>query len=482
MATDDTPKRFSLQEISKLARQANESGISAQTDEALRSSTSRMDALQKTTAELIRHDDIVRAALGPSIELSRAADLISKSSILGQFTDIEKHALAASAGLTAFWSSGALSHFAAQVAESPLLRQITDFQKGALDFEERFHRPILDMEALRQISVPLTRMSEMLANVEKSPFLARVADFQKTVERFEERFRLPLIEIDNFVKQHQEMISKIVERHVITSDGLYERIEAMQSPWIDLTRVTESLTGFASLQGIGHAVQTLPTYSHQLSDLLRSDLGDWRDQLTIPAEIASDIALRTDFYVEPSLTGFPAQAFGEGLDLSKLRSDPPPMVLAYGPPVPPSDDDEVELGLSRTNHAQDWLLRMETQLRAFIDRIMTDQHGPHWPKHRLPNGVYDKWHDKKTKAEQHGTPILSPIAYADFTDYMLVIGKADNWPYFARFFGRIEDIRESLQRLHPVRLSAAHARIISHEDQLYMYVEIRRIIRAIKKS
>jgi hypothetical protein len=68
MTTDDTPKTPSLEKMSELARQANENGISAQADRALRNSTSHMDGLQEAMAELTRHDDIVRSALGPSTE------------------------------------------------------------------------------------------------------------------------------------------------------------------------------------------------------------------------------------------------------------------------------------------------------------------------------------------------------------------------------------------------------------------------------
>src|SRR5262249_42962061 len=161
------------------------------------------------------------------------------------------------------------------------------------------------------------------------------------------------------------------------------------------------------------------------------------------------IATRTSFYVErgfdPSMTGFPAEAFGEGLDIANLRSDPPPIVRAYGPPVPASENDEEEIGLATTNQPQDWLLRMERLLRTFIDEILTAQHGASWPKHRLPNGLHDEWLGKKADAERYGAQTQRLIDYADFTDYVRIITKKDNWPYFAPFFGRIEDIRESLQ-------------------------------------
>ena len=86
------------------------------------------------------------------------------------------------------------------------------------------------------------------------------------------------------------------------------------------------------------------------------------------------------------------------------------------------------------------LLNLETELRAFIDNMMTQVFGADWPKHRLPNGLYDKWQEKKQKAEQAGGEIWSVIAYADFTDYELVICRSDNWrEIFKNFFHRPEN-------------------------------------------
>lgn len=65
------------------------------------------------------------------------------------------------------------------------------------------------------------------------------------------------------------------------------------------------------------------------------------------------------------------------------------------------------------------------------------------PRHRLPNGLYDKWLEKKRKAERGDAPSLLLIAYADFTDYEPVICRADNWPLFEPVFERKERLRES---------------------------------------
>ncbi|MEX0805198.1 MAG: hypothetical protein WD688_18030 [Candidatus Binatia bacterium] len=69
------------------------------------------------------------------------------------------------------------------------------------------------------------------------------------------------------------------------------------------------------------------------------------------------------------------------------------------------------------------------------------------------------------------------IAYADFTDYERVICRGDNWrDVFAPFFRRPESLRESLQRLYPIRLDTMHARFITQDDELLLYVETRRLM------
>jgi hypothetical protein len=218
--------------------------------------------------------------------------------------------------------------------------------------------------------------------------------------------------------------------------------------------------------------------------LLRIDLGDWRDTIVWPKEIFEGLSARADFYVDlgfnTAITDFPAPAFEESLTIAELRRDPPTFVEHYGSPVPASDDDEEEKALVRTNIAHDWLLRFETQLRRFIDEQMTSNYGQDWPKHRLPNGLHEEWQSKKQEAQQAGGPPRALIAYADFTNYERVICKRDDWRLFAPFFQRPEGVRESFQRLHPVRLDTMHARLITQDDELLLYVETKRLMKAIR--
>jgi hypothetical protein len=206
----------------------------------------------------------------------------------------------------------------------------------------------------------------------------------------------------------------------------------------------------------------------------------------LPEEIGTDSEARSAFYesrgFNKELTDFPPRAFAQSLEIAGLRPAPPTLVTLYGDPLeaPAAEDKEDEHVSPHT--AYDWLYRLESQLRAFIDDVMTQAFGVTWPKHRLPAGLYEKWKEKKQKAENAGGKKLPFIAYADFTDYERIISRADNWSdVFSKFYVRQEDVLESFRRLYPIRLSTMHARPITQDDELYLFVESRRLMSVIKR-
>ncbi len=362
-------------------------------------------------------------------------------------------------------------------------------------------RAFEENSVLRRLGADLER-SQQMARLVAGPFeeLRRIGAVEhgslvtRELERmklhmdtFDARFRLPEIaERMRLLTELPPGISETLKRYEEQQASLRRTMEAMRTPWLDMEEKLRSIGGMAALQGIGHAVSNMPAFGEKLNAALRLDLGDWRDPITWRPEILTDLGVRADFYVErgfnPALTDFPAAAFEESLEIVGLDDEPPPLVALYGEPVDASDDEEEEEGFGRTNTAHDWLLRLETQVRRFIDEKMTEAFGPDWPKHRLPSGLYDRWKDKQEKARQSGGREYGLVAYADFTDYMLVIGKRDNWNVFAPFFGRVEDVRESFQRLHPIRLDTMHARPITQDDELLLYVEVRRLVRVMMRK
>jgi hypothetical protein len=261
-------------------------------------------------------------------------------------------------------------------------------------------------------------------------------------------------------------------------------MEAMHTPWLDVQDKILSVAGFAELQGIGLALTQFHAFDDRLADSLRVDLGDWRGAITWPDGIFVDPLARTDFYADRGLdlrlTRFPNEAFEQGISIAGLRDAPPPIVDQYDGQVGGKSHEE-EAGFARTNDAHDRLQRFETQLRRFIDKMMTAACGESWTKQRVPGEIRKNWLEKRQKARDNGEPERPLIAYADFTDYVQIITRRDNWDeIFKPAFRRTESVQESFQRLYPIRVCTMHARIITQDDQLYLYAETTRMLAAIK--
>jgi len=321
--------------------------------------------------------------------------------------------------------------------------------------------------------------------------LFRAADeARQAIAGFESRFRLPeMTEIGRLMAEYKTcQISEAFSMHTEQAERLHQAMESMCTPWLDAHKEIPSIIGFAELQRIGYSLQNMPTFDEKLAASLRINLGDWRDPITWRPEIFTNLSARSEFYASlgfnPDLTDFPMPAFKQSLNLAGLIPEPSSIDDRYTNSIPtPSDEDELDEGLTRTNMAHDRLLRFESRLRAFIDEKMKLAFGSDWPKHRLPNGMFDQWQEKKRKAELADAREHPLLAYADFTDYVPVICREDNWrSVFAPFFKRKESVRESFQRLYPIRVDTMHARIITQDDELFLCVETLRLERIIIKN
>jgi len=319
-----------------------------------------------------------------------------------------------------------------------------------------------------------------------SPYRQELQRTQKLLQQFDAKFCLPEIhEAARLMAEYQKSpLAEVLHRYQQQTRSLQQAMERMQRPWLDIQDRLQSVNSFIKLHSIGQAVVTTPTFEPSLTSALRSDLGDWRERITFSNKVLVDLHKRSELYQElgfdPTLTEFPSPAFHETLDIAGVVRKPPSLVAMYESPVPPSDDEAEEVQLERTNMAQGWLLRLETQIRQFIDERMTEAFGPSWPKHRLPKSLYDKWREKKARAKRAGAREWPLIAYADFTDYVAVICKRDNWrEVFVSYFNRPEYVRESFQRLYPVSLDTMHARPITQDDELLLYVETQRLVKVV---
>ncbi len=133
-------------------------------------------------------------------------------------------------------------------------------------------------------------------------------------------------------------------------------------------------------------------------------------------------------------------------------------------------------------NAYDILFTLETRLREYIHEVMTNRFGPGWEKHRVPGDLYQAWKDKRREAMSKGETEQRLLWYADFSDYLKVIIRKDNWnEVFKGVFRNETAVQAPFQRLAPLRIPTSHARLITKEDFLILLVEARQILKAIRR-
>ena len=304
------------------------------------------------------------------------------------------------------------------------------------------------------------RVTESLQNFQVPTFAEYESPLRKYLDVYEAAPRYPIVQIANEVQNSLQTIS---------------------TPWLSVANEMQSVQGLVGLYGIGSALRDLSAYSLDLTDGLRFDLGDWRG-VTLPRDIEDDPIERALFYEDlgfnTDLTAFPNEAFEQLITKAGVRAPDVSLLEDYYP-VPTSEEIE-EQGFERTNRAQDLLMRFETHVREFISERMEEEIGQNWIRQRIPGSMRVQWEGKKRRDSNQSNQALPLIAYADFTDYVDIICQNDNWSdLFESTFVRKQSIQESFVRLFPIRLAAMHARIITQDDELYLHVETRRILKAI---
>ncbi|MEQ8390377.1 MAG: Swt1 family HEPN domain-containing protein [Thalassospira sp.] len=261
-----------------------------------------------------------------------------------------------------------------------------------------------------------------------------------------------------------------------------QQLDRLRTPILNWAEKAGSLGGIIKLQTIGDLVRVPTSYDPDVGRALREELGDWRDPMTFSdnGEVS-----RADFYQD---VGFDAE-------LVDFRDEDFPVIIEQTGIVRPVSEIEQLLGpfLPEGYRAQfeesdlevqafTWLRALEIAIRFIVDRAMTEAFGSNWAKGRMPNGMYDQWLHKKDKARRADRPVGSLIDFADFSDYIRIIERKDNWStVFSKFWPRVEDVRESFQRLHFIRIDTMHSRPLIKQDLISLYAEGRRVLEAMAK-
>ena len=308
-----------------------------------------------------------------------------------------------------------------------------------------------------------------------------ILKLQNMLTEMGDLYRLPQVAEVNSLLQNlwKSWENSQFAQYMIQVGELHKAMASITTPWIDTANASRSVQGIAELHAIGNAINTQLAFDQNLVEALRSGLGDWRKELIWSPAIFDDSLARTSFYLErglnPDLTYFPSNAFEQIVTDAGLKE----LDIASADEYDSGSDSEVvEADFKRNNDAHDILQRFETQVRKFIDERMREAFGSNWIKHQVPGEIRKQWIEKQQK---EGQDYQSPlIAYADFSDYVQIITRGGNWEdVFKEIFGRKGSVQESFQRLYPIRICTMHARIITQDDELYLYVETKRILKAI---
>jgi hypothetical protein len=378
-----------------------------------------------------------------------------------------------------------LARLAADLDAHSLARQMNELTampaSPALTWASQHQQEYESLQALfRSREVDLRRvtlgLAEEMAQLTKAVRLP-LTEWMRQAQEVSAQFVLPAVQLNTELRH----ALKSLDAH--TKVAVKSATAELTTPWLRMGHELQSIQGIMALHGLGQRLRDAASvFSEETAAALRRQLGDWRESITLPPNIL-DLPVRTRYYeargFNPLLTDFPPPAFQQVLQFSQLETEPPDVIEVREYEIPAASDQE-EDGFRRTNRAHDRLQRFETHLRRFIDTQMRQGFGECWTKHQLDADTRKRWAEKHQTAQDHGEPARPLIAFADFTDYDRILLRGDNWKKaFAPFFDNPDSVRESLRRLHPIRLATMHARPISQDDELLLFVEVKRVLMAI---
>jgi Swt1-like HEPN len=242
----------------------------------------------------------------------------------------------------------------------------------------------------------------------------------------------------------------------------------MHQPWLMEACADRSVAGFTQLQIMGGLLRRHEPFGSEVTAAFRANLGDFRSPVDMAPMAYVDPQVRDELYLargfNPDLSDFTPRAFREIISIAGVGDEVD------------ADDD-----LARNESAYRQLLRFEIQMRRFIAAVMEAAHGSSWMTLRLHENIRTKWTKKREAEIKAGRPDCEPIEFADIGDLISIMDRNDDWEaLFKPIFGpRKENVRESLNRLIPIRNATMHCRIITLKDEATIEYETARILDAI---
>lgn len=147
--------------------------------------------------------------------------------------------------------------------------------------------------------------------------------------------------------------------------------------------------------------------------------------------------------------------------------------LIYNKNIPEVIDREKP----KREDAYEMLKRLETRLRKCIQTSL-EKVSKNWWKERIPEDVQHRASLRKERNEKqwpwYTEKDLPLMSYVDFTDYIKIITRRDNWEQvFRQIFEEKDIILAKLRELEPIRNAIAHVRELSQAQvqKLKLYSE-----------
>jgi hypothetical protein len=313
--------------------------------------------------------------------------------------------------------------------------------------------------------------------------MRRMMDLEQTVRAFRPPQVDELNSLGAVIRRVTE--SDWVRKTLLTEDRLLNVIRGMHTAWFEPSGASSLVENLAKLKTLGTALE-LPAYGQESSAVVREMLGDWRC-ISLPEAVYADWQARSNFYRQAgfdlSLVALPEPAFTESLHVTSVWDSgvfTPVLSEAEDTPLGQTDSAEGAVRV-RMVEAFDAITGFERRVRAFLVSALSRHYGAKWCKQRVPGTVLTSWKVKRENAIAQGQQRLDLIEYADFTDYIQIITRSDNWEeLFSTVFINKDDVTVSFQRLYPLRHATMHSREITKEDFVMLLVETRRVTQAIR--
>lgn len=252
--------------------------------------------------------------------------------------------------------------------------------------------------------------------------------------------------------------------------SLAERMAQLQNPWAFEDHLGVSVVGFARIARLHDISSGAEPFDPAGREVFSEELGEPvafdEDQSPEDREAAQiDAGLNAEVIAFPQ-NAYPHVLFSAGFDL-RIEA------------VAPVRTDRGEVGQYDPQHAS-LLGQIENRLRVVIETELQRIEGEAWLRRRVHGDLRKKWQDRKAAEHENRGDSFPLLYYADFMELMHIIIEGRNWrDTFQQLFVSKEDFQVSMQRLAPIRNTIGHNRPLVRADQLILFAEGTRILRAL---